>query len=170
MDNRFASFYRCLAFARFWKVKFWRSFIKCQFFNDDWTDFHKNIYLYIFILSFFSKTGKTWVLHRVKMMARWPGREWWPKWPIDPVTQWPSSMSVADCLSTNKAAVEMTIETEASLAVDGFASTHSCTQADEAFPWWAVDLGEPYSVDSVDVTYPSVNADNRNYRRSCFVL
>jgi len=63
----------------------------------------------------------------------------------------------------------MTTENEASLAVDGFVNTYSCTQADEAFPWWAVDLGEPYSVDSVDITYPSVNADNRNYRRSCFV-
>jgi len=26
-------------------------------------------YLYIFILGFFSKTGKTWVSHRVKMMT-----------------------------------------------------------------------------------------------------
>ena len=46
MGKRFASFYRCLALARFWKVKFRRSFIKCQYFNDCWTDFHKNIYLY----------------------------------------------------------------------------------------------------------------------------
>jgi len=46
MGKRFVSFYRCLAFARFWKVKVWRSFIKCQYFNDGWTDFHKNIYLY----------------------------------------------------------------------------------------------------------------------------
>ena len=28
--------------------------------------------------------------HRVKKRTRWPGRE---RWPIDPVTQWPSSMS-----------------------------------------------------------------------------
>jgi len=27
------------------------------------------------------------------MITRWPGRERWLKWPIDPVTQWPSSMS-----------------------------------------------------------------------------
>jgi len=47
------------------------------------------------ILGIFSKTGKTRVTHRVKMMTRWPGRERWPKWPIDPVTQWPSSMSGA---------------------------------------------------------------------------
>jgi len=46
--------------------------------------------------AFFSKTGKTRVSHGVKMMTRWPGRERWPKWPINPVTQWPSSMSVAD--------------------------------------------------------------------------
>jgi len=52
-----------------------------------------SVYLYIFILGFFSKTGKTRVSHRVKMMTRWIGRERWPKRPIDPVTQWPSSTS-----------------------------------------------------------------------------
>ena len=26
-------------------------------------------------------------------VTRWPGRERWPKWPIDPVTHWPSSVS-----------------------------------------------------------------------------
>ena len=44
------------------------------------------------ILGIFSKTGKSRVSHRVKMATRWPGRERWPKWPIDPVTYWPSSM------------------------------------------------------------------------------
>jgi len=29
-------------------------------------------------------------------MTRWPGRERWNKWPVDPVTQWPSSMSAVD--------------------------------------------------------------------------
>ena len=87
MGKRFATFYRCLAFARFWKVKFWRSFIKCQYFNDGWMDFHKNIYLYMFILGVFSKTRKTRVSHRVKIMTRWPRWERWPKWPTDPVTQ-----------------------------------------------------------------------------------
>jgi len=73
---------RCLAFARFWKVKFWRSFIKCQYFNDGWTDFHKKIY--IFILGFFSKTGKkTQVSHRIKMTTRWKMTHW----PGDPMTQ-----------------------------------------------------------------------------------
>ena len=77
--QRFASFYCRLAFARFWKVKFWRSFIKCKYFNDGWTDFHKNIYLY---LGLFSKTGKTLVSHRVKMVTRtWKMTHW----PNDPV-------------------------------------------------------------------------------------
>ena len=83
MGKRFASFHRCVAFARFWKVKFWRSFIKRQYFSDSWDGFsQKNIYLY---LGLFSKTGKTWVSHWVKMMTRWPRRERWPKWPGDPV-------------------------------------------------------------------------------------
>jgi len=82
--QRFASFYCCLAFARFWKVKFWRSFIKCKYFNDGWTDFHKNIYLYIFILGFFRKPKKTLVSHRVKMVTRtWKMTHW----PGDPMTQ-----------------------------------------------------------------------------------
>jgi len=46
MGKRFASFYRCLAFARIWIVKFGRSFIKGQYLNDGWTDLHKNIYRY----------------------------------------------------------------------------------------------------------------------------
>ena len=104
MGRRFASFYRRLAFARVWKVKFCRPFVRCQYFNDGWTDFHKNIYLYIFILDFYSKTVKTRVSRRVKMMTRWPGRERWPKRPIYPVTQWPSSMSA---VSAAAAAVSM---------------------------------------------------------------
>jgi len=44
----------------------------------------KYISLYLY-LGLFSKTGKTRVSHRVKMMTRWPGRERWPKWPNDPV-------------------------------------------------------------------------------------
>ena len=90
MGKRYASFYRCLVFARFWEVKFWRSFINCQYFNDGWTDFHKNIYLHIFTLGFFPKTGKksgftpgqnddpvtrTW---KMTQMTHWPD---------DPVTQ-----------------------------------------------------------------------------------
>jgi len=82
-----ASFYRCSVFARFWEVKFWRSSIKCQYFNDGWTDFHKNIYLYI---GLFSKTGKNWVSHRVRMMTRWSGDPDVNDDPSDPLTRWPS--------------------------------------------------------------------------------
>ena len=90
MGKRFDCFYRCLAFARFWKVKFWRSFIQCQYFNDDWADFHKNIYLYLGL--FFRKPEK---------LGSHTGSEWWPGDPhvkVDPVTQWPSSMSGQDPL------------------------------------------------------------------------
>jgi len=66
-EQEFASFYRCLAFARFWKVKFWRSFIKCQYFNDGWTDFHKK---YISLSwAFFRKPEK---------LGSHTGSEWWP--------------------------------------------------------------------------------------------
>ena len=54
--------------------------------------------------AFFSKTGKTRVSHRVKMMTRWPARERWPKWPIDPVTQWPSSISARNTTAANETA------------------------------------------------------------------
>jgi len=87
MGKRFASLNHCLAFARLWKVKFWRSFIKCQYFNDGWTDFHKNIYLYIFILGFFWKSEK---------LGSHTGSKWWPgnpdvkDNPNDPLTRWPN--------------------------------------------------------------------------------
>jgi len=53
--------------------------------------------MYVLHFGHFSKTGKIRVSHRVKMMTRWPGRERWPKRPINPVTQWPSSMSDELC-------------------------------------------------------------------------
>ena len=44
--------------------------VKCQYFNDGWTDFHKK-YLSLYLhLGLFSKTGKTRVSHRVKMTTR----------------------------------------------------------------------------------------------------
>jgi len=75
----------------------------------------------------------------------------------------------ADCLSTNKPAVESTEAEAASLAVDGLTTTFSCTQNSEAFPWWAVDLEAPYYVESVTITLPNVGGDPRNYSLSCFV-
>jgi len=94
MHTTTLSFYRCLAFARFWKVTFEDHLLNVNISITVGRIFTKNIglYLYIFILDFFSKTGKTRVSHRVKMMTWWPGRERWPKWPIDPMTQfhvWP---------------------------------------------------------------------------------
>jgi len=50
----------------------------------------KNIYLYIFILGFFSKTVKTRVSHRVKMMTRWPDDPDVKDDPNDPLTRWPN--------------------------------------------------------------------------------
>jgi len=58
---------------------------------------------------------------------------------------------------------------ESSFAVDKDPDTHSCTQDNEAYPWWAVDLEEEYDVGSVEITLPSVNGDNRNYRQSRFI-
>ena len=82
MGKRFASFYfyHCLAFARFWKVKFWKSFIKCQYFNDGWTDFHKNISLSWAFFENRKSSGltpgqnddpvtRTW---KITQMTRWP--------------------------------------------------------------------------------------------------
>jgi len=84
MDKRFASIYRCLAFARFWKVKFWRSFIKCQYFNDGWTDFR------IFI-------SLSWVVFRKpEKLGSHTASKWWPANPEvkddpnDPLTRWPN--------------------------------------------------------------------------------
>jgi len=53
----------------------------------------------MYVLQFghlFENRKKTRVSNRVKNddpVTRWPGRERWPKWSIDQVTQWPSSMS-----------------------------------------------------------------------------
>jgi len=70
MGKRFASFYRCLAFARFWKLNFEDHLLNVNISMTVGRIFTKNIYLYIIILGFFSKTGKTRVSRRVKMMTR----------------------------------------------------------------------------------------------------
>jgi len=75
-----------------------------------------------------------------------------------------------ECLSSNQPAVQISdeVDKEAGLAVDDDPLTFSCTVDDEAFPWWVVDLGAEYEVGSIGVTLPSINGDNRKYRRSCF--
>ena len=74
--------------------------IYCQYFNDGWTDFHKNIYRYIVILGFFRKPEK---------LGSHTGSKWWPgdpdvkDDPNDPLTRWPNdpvSCLVAKCKRT----------------------------------------------------------------------
>jgi len=71
-------------------------------------------------------------------------------------------------LALNRAALQITDEQAASLAVDGDVNTHSCTENTEPHPWWTVDLGQHYSIDSVTVTLPSVTGNQRNYPSLCF--
>jgi len=56
-----------------------------------------------------------------------------------------------------------------SFAVDGNGNTHSCTQDDRPSPWWFVDLGQEYSINSVTITFPIVGGDECNYHTSGFV-
>jgi len=116
MGKRFASFYRCLAFGRFWKVKFWRSFTKCQYFNDGWTDFHKNIYLYIFIWGFFQKPGKP---------GSHTGSKWWPgdpvtrTWKMTQMTHWPGDPMTLFrvCGTASRSEVDWLVEVKMTSAV-----------------------------------------------------
>jgi len=75
----------------------------------------------------------------------------------------------ADCLSSDKATVQISDELSGSLAVDDDGATHSCTDDTASFPWWAVDLGADYTVTSVTVTLPSVNGQTCNYHRTGFI-
>jgi len=64
------------------KVKFWTSFIKCQYFNDGWRRIFTKVFISISLSwAFFRKPEK---------LGSHTGSKWWP---IDRVTQWPSSMS-----------------------------------------------------------------------------
>ena len=99
MGKRFASFYGCLAFARFWKVKFWRSFIV----NISMTvgRIFTKIYIVISLSwAFFRKPEK---------LGSHTGSKWWPGDPDvkddsnDPLTRWPNdpvSCLVAKCKRT----------------------------------------------------------------------
>jgi len=70
-------------------------------------------------------------------------------------------------LSSNRNAVQLSVQTggEATLAVDNNVNTFSCTEDDQAFPWWVVDLGAEVLVGSVVITLPTSDADDRNYQR-----
>jgi len=90
MGKRVASFYRFLAFARSRKVKFWRSHIKCQYFNDRWTDFHKKyISLYLYLGLFFENrknSGLTSSQNDDPVTPTWKMTQM-THWPSDPMTQ-----------------------------------------------------------------------------------
>ena len=64
----------------------------------------------------------------------------------------------------NQNAVQLSVETggEASLAVDNDVNTFSCTEDDQAFPWWVVDLGAEVLVGSVEITLPASSGDDGN--------
>ena len=72
-----------------------------------------------------------------------------------------------DCLSSNGNAVQLSVQTggDATLALDNDINTFSCTDDDQAFPWWVVDLGAEVMVASVRITLPTSDADERNYQR-----
>jgi len=72
-----------------------------------------------------------------------------------------------DCLSSNGNAVQLSVQTggEAALALDNDINTFSCTDDDQALPWWVVDLGAEVMVASVRITLPTSDADDRNYQR-----
>ena len=71
-----------------------------------------------------------------------------------------------DCLSSNGNAVQLSVQTggDATLALDNDINTFSCTDDDQAFPWWVVDLGAEVMVASVEITLPTSDADDRNYQ------
>jgi len=75
------------------------------------------------------------------------------------------SLRSGDCVSSNGNAVQLSVRTgaEATLALDNDVNTFSCTDDDQAFPWWLVDLGAEVMVASVQITLPTSNADDRNY-------
>jgi len=67
-------------------------------------------------------------------------------------------------LALNKTARESSVDEPASFAVDGDVDTYSCTLAVSGAPWWAVDLGQHYHIDSVEIILPNASARKCNYR------
>ena len=48
-------------------------------------------------------------------------------------------------------------------AIDGNTATSSCTQDFHGNPWWMINLGEVYDVETVTVTLPREVGDLREY-------
>jgi len=63
-----------------------------------------------------------------------------------------ASVCVAGNLAVKKPSAQLSTELAASLANDGDSSTYSCTDGNEAFAWWSVDLVQHYYVNTVSVT------------------
>ena len=72
-----------------------------------------------------------------------------------------------DCVSGNVNAVQLSVQmgADATLALDNDVETFSCSDDDQALPWWLVDLGAEVMVASVHITLPTSDADDRNYQR-----
>ena len=72
-----------------------------------------------------------------------------------------------DCVSGNVNAVQLSVQpgADATLALDNDINTFPCTDDDQAFAWWVVDLGAHYTLASVRITLPTSDADERNYQR-----
>jgi len=73
----------------------------------------------------------------------------------------------ADNLALGKTARQIsTFLSPARAAVDDDFTTAACTDDDKAYPWWSVDLGQVYHINSITIT----STDNPAYgmhRPSC---
>jgi len=65
-------------------------------------------------------------------------------------------------LALGKTAVQIATTMSATNAVDSDTTTMSCTDELRGQPWWAVDLGQEYSIDKVVITMPHDNTIARN--------
>ena len=74
-------------------------------------------------------------------------------------------------LALNKPARQISTDIRpASNAVDGDVTKASCTADTAGQPWWSVNLGQPYYIGRVTITFPDfANDGSRNYYRFCFV-
>ena len=61
-------------------------------------------------------------------------------------------------LALDKLAVQISTSISPAIAaVDGDATTASCTDQLHGQPWWSVDLGQHYTIGTVVITMPTVN-------------
>ena len=97
-EQEVCQFYRCLAFGRFWKVKFWRAFIKCQF---QWRFYgfsqkYISVYLYLGFFENRKNSGLTPGQNNDPVTQTWKMTQM-THWPGDPMTQfhvWPTLYTI----------------------------------------------------------------------------